>query len=118
MQQLDDALALDVVVLDDQQPLLVRRDVGLDAIERLLEILGRARLDQIRERAVRQAVLPLLLDRQHLHRNVPRRRIELQVVEHRPAEHVGQEHVERDRGRQVLPRQRQRRLRRGSRRCP
>ena len=101
-QQLDDALPLDVVVLDHQQPLLVRRDVGLDAIEGVLEVLGRGRLDQVRERAVRQAVLPLLLDRQHLHRDVARRRIELQVVEHGPAQHVGQEHVERDRGRQVL----------------
>ena len=82
------------------------------------EVLGRRRLDQIRERAVRQAVLALLLDREHLHRDVARRRIELEVVEHRPAEHVGQEDVERDRGRQVLPRQRQRRLRRGWRRCP
>ena len=27
-QQLDDALPLDVVVFDDQQPLLVRRDVS------------------------------------------------------------------------------------------
>ena len=68
------------------------------------------RLDEVRERAVRQAVLPLLLDREHLHRDVARRRIELQVVEHRPAEHVGQEDVERDGGRQVLARQRQRRL--------
>ena len=85
-------------------------DVGLDAVERVLEVLGRRRLDQVRERAVREAVLPLLLDREHLHRDVPRRRIELQVVQHRPAEHVGQEDVERDRGRQVLARERQRRL--------
>ena len=33
-EQLDDALPLDVVVLDDQQPLRVRRDVSLDAVER------------------------------------------------------------------------------------
>ena len=39
-QQLDDARALDVVVLDDQQPLRVRRDVRLDAVEGVLEILG------------------------------------------------------------------------------
>ena len=77
-------------------------DVGLDAVERVLEVLGRRRLDQVRERAVRQPVLPLLFDREHLHRDVAGRRIELEVVEHRPAEHVGQEDVERDRGRQVL----------------
>ena len=89
--------------------LRVRRDVRLDAVERVLEVLGRRRLDQVGERAVRQPVLPLLLDRQHLHRDVPRRRIELQVVQHRPAQHVGQEHVQRDRGRQILARQRERR---------
>ena len=59
---------------------------------------------------MRQSVLPLFLDRQHLHRDVPRGRIELQVVEHGPAEHVRQEDIERDRRRQVLPRQQQRRL--------
>ena len=53
-------------------------------------------------------MLTLLLDRQNLHRDVPRRGVELQAVEHRPAEHVGEEHIERNRGRQVLARQRQR----------
>ena len=38
------------------------------------------------------------------------RRIELEVVEHRPAEHVGQEDVERDRGRAILARERERLL--------
>ena len=99
-QQLDDALALDVVVLDHQQPLLVRRDVGLDAIERVFEVLGRRRLDQVRKGAMGQPVLALLLDRQHLHRNVTRRRIELEVVEDGPSQHVGQEDVQRDGGRQ------------------
>ena len=48
---------------------------------------------------MRQAVLALLFDATDLHRDVPGRRVELEVVEHRPAEHVGQEDVERDRGR-------------------
>ena len=62
-QQLDDRCALDVVVLDHQQPLRVRRDVSLDAVERAPRgpsVVGR--LDEVRERAVRQAVLALLLD--------------------------------------------------------
>ena len=59
---------------------------------------------------MRQPVLPLLLDREHLHRDVARRRIELEVVEHGPAQHVRQEDVERDRRRQVLLGQRDRRL--------
>ena len=94
----------------DQQPLLVRRDVGLDAIEGVLEVLGRRRLDQIGERPVRQPVLAFLLDRQDLHRNVARRRIELEVVEDRPSQHVRQEDVQGDGGRQILLGQRDRRL--------
>ena len=82
----------------------------LDPVECVLRDPRSCRLDEIGKRSVRQAVLPLFLDRQHLHRNVPGRRIELQVVEHGPAEHVRKEHVERDRRRQVLSRERQRRL--------
>ena len=60
-------------------------DEVLDAIEAGFQAFGRGRLHQVREGAVRQAVLPLFLDREHLHRNVPGRRIELEVVQHRPA---------------------------------
>jgi len=98
-QQLDDARAFEIVVLDDQQPLGVRHEVGLQLVERDLELAGGCRLDEVRERAVRQPVLALLLDRQHLHRDVAGLRVQLEVVEHRPTEHVGQKHVERDRGR-------------------
>ena len=89
-----------LVVLDDEQaPDAAASTIVLDAVERRLEVGRRRRLDEVGERAVRQAVLPLFLDREHLHRDVARRRIELEVVEHRPAEHVGQEDVERDRRR-------------------
>ena len=40
--------------------------------------------------------MPVFVQRQHLHGNVPGRRILLQMVQHRPAQHVGQEDVERD----------------------
>ena len=62
-------------------------------------------LTRIGERAVRQAVLALLLQRDDLHGNVPGGRVELQVVQHRPAEHVRQEDVQRDGGGLILPRQ-------------
>ena len=88
-QQLDEALAFDVVVLDDEQTLLVRRHVGLDAIERRFEVLGGRRLDQVRERAMGESVLPLLLNGDHLHGNVTRRRVELETVEDGPPQHVG-----------------------------
>ena len=75
----------------------MRGDVGLDAIERVFEIFRRGRFHQIRKRSVRESVLALLFDRQHLNRDMPGCRIQLQIVEDRPAEHVRQEHVQRDR---------------------
>jgi hypothetical protein len=101
-QQLDDAVSLDVVVLDDQQPLLVRRDVVLNAVEGMLEIFRGRRFDEVGERAMGKPVLPLLLDRQHLYWNMPGRGIQFQAVQHCPSEHVGQEDVERDGRRPVL----------------
>ena len=52
--------------------------------------------------------MPVFVERQHLHRNVARRRILLQVVQHRPAQHVGQENVQRHCGWMVLLGQRER----------
>ena len=102
-EQFDDGLPLDVVVLDDQQPLGARGGEVLEAVERGLQALGGRRLDEVGEGAARQAVLALFFQRDDLHRNVPRGRVELEVVEHRPAEHVGQEDVERDGRRAELP---------------
>ena len=95
-EQLEDGLALDVVVLDDQQPLRARRGEVLDAVECGLQTLCGGRLDEVGERAVREAVLALLFQSDDLHRDVARARVELELVEHRPAEHVGKEDVERD----------------------
>ena len=88
--------ALDVVVLDDQQPLGARGGEVLDPVERGFQALGGGRLDEVGEGAVRQAVLALFFQRDDLHRDVARGRVELELVEHRPAEHVGQEDIERD----------------------
>ena len=117
-EEVDDAGPLDIVVLDDEQPFLVRSDIRGDAVERVLEVLGRARLHEVGERAVGEAMLALFLNREDLHGNVSRGGVELQAVQHRPAEHVGQEHVQRNRRRQVLPRQRQRGRAASARQCP
>ena len=58
--------------------------------------------------AARQAVLPVLVKGQHLHRDVARCGILLQVVEHRPPEHVGQKNIERYGCGMKLPGQRKR----------
>ena len=103
----DDRFAFDVVVLDDQQPLRSRGREVLEPVEGRFHARGRRRFGEQRERAARQDRLALLFHRDDLHRNVPRRRVELQVVQHRPAQHVGQVDVERDGGGTELPGQRQ-----------
>ena len=55
-----------------------------------------------------QRALARFVGRDHAHRDVARRDVVLQPLEHAPAVDVGQEDVERDRGRLVLARQRQR----------
>ena len=107
-QQLGDALALVLIVLDEQQALAPRSRVALDAREGLLESLGGGGLLHERKRAAREAVMPVLVERHDLHGNVPGRRILLELAQDRPAEHVGQEDVERNRGRMMLARERQR----------
>ena len=102
-------LSLNVVVLHDQQSLRTRRGELLEPVERDFQALRRRLLDEIRERTMRQTVLPLLFQGDDLHRYVTRYGIELELIEHRPAEHVGQEDVERDRGRLVLTGKRKRR---------
>ena len=78
-EQFDDRLPLDVVVLDDEQPLDARGREVLDAVEGRLQAGGGGRLDEIGEGAVRQTVLAFLLQRDDLHGDVPRRRVELEV---------------------------------------
>ena len=47
-------------------------------------------------------MVAVFIERQHLNRNVPRGRILLQMVEHRPAQHVGQKNIQRHGGRMEL----------------
>ena len=95
-EQLDDGLTLDVVVFDDQEPFGARRGEVLEAVEGGHEALGGGRLDEVREGAVGEAVLAFFVDRDDLHRDVPRGRVKLEIVQHGPAEHIGQEDVQRD----------------------
>ena len=101
-EKLGDAELLGRIVLDDEQALAARFDKGLDAGERSLEPFGRRRLVEEGESAAREPVLLVVVQRDDLHRDVARRRVLLELAEHRPAEHVGQEHVERDRRRLVI----------------
>ena len=101
-EQLADAHLLGRIVLDHEQPLAARLGVLLDPRDRGLDALGGGRLGDERERAARQRMLAVLVERDDLHRDVAGERILLELAQHRPAEHVGQEHVERHRGRLEL----------------
>src|SRR6185436_15528477 len=95
-EQFNDAAALDLVVLDHQQALGMRGRKISDAIQRGLDTVGGYRLDHVGEGAVRQSVLALFFQRNNLHWDVPRQRIELEVVEYRPTQQVGQKNIQRD----------------------
>ena len=94
---------LDLIVLDNQQPLGARGSEFFDPIESRLQAERRGRLDKIGKGAVSETVLAFLLQRDDLHGNVTCARIELQLVEHRPPKQVGQKNVEGYRRGVVLP---------------
>ena len=71
--------ALNLVVLDDQQPLRARCGEVLDPVERRFQPFGGGRLDEVGECAVRKPVLALFFQRDDLHGNVAQGRIELQA---------------------------------------
>ena len=81
IEQFDDALTLDFVVFDHQQAAPARLGVAHNAIEGFFQFVGRSRFDQIGECAVPQALQALFLDADNLHRNVPRRRVLLQMIQ-------------------------------------
>src|SRR5579885_3402618 len=93
-KQFVDAHLLDGIVLDHQEAPLARLGEFLDARERFLDALPRGRLIDEGKGAAGEPVLPVLVERDDLHRNVPRQRVLLELAQHVPAEHVGQEHVE------------------------
>ena len=107
-QQFANAELLGGIVFHHQQPLAAWRRVFLDARQRRLNLFRRRRFGDECKCAARQAMVPILIERQHLHGNMTRRGILLQMIEHRPAQHVGQEDIQRDRRRMEFAGQRQR----------
>ena len=75
-------------------------------VERVGERLLGGRLGQEVDGAEPEAALPVLLDRDDVHRDVPGGRVVLQPVEDGPAVRVGQPEIEGDRGGLILPGQR------------
>ena len=101
-EQFADAHLLGRIVLDDQETLAPRLGKLLDPRQRLVDAFGRRRLGDEGEGAAGKSVLAILVERDDLHRDMPRQRILLELAQHRPAQHVGQEDVERYRRRLIL----------------
>jgi hypothetical protein len=106
-QQFGDRLPFDFVVLDNQQPLSARHGEVSEAVECGDKPLGSRLLDEIGKSAVRKPVVALFFQSNDLNRNMARRRIELEVVQHSPPKHVGEENIEGDGRGIVSPRKRQ-----------
>ena len=107
--ELGDAHALLVVVLDEEQVLHRPVDELPGARQGTQERVAVDRLLEEPEGAGPQAPLLLVVDRDHVDRHVPRARIVLEEVEQRPAVHVGKPDIEGDRMRLVAMRQGERR---------
>ena len=97
-----DAQLLGGVVFDDQKTLPARLARIPDLLSAASMPSRRRRLGDKGERAARQSVLTVFVQRDDLHGDMAGQRILFELTEHVPAQHVGQEHVERYRGRLVL----------------
>jgi len=94
--QVGDRLLLDRIVLDDEQVLDPLLDELLDPREAGLQALGGDRLVQEAERTVLQAAALVVEAGDHVHRDVPRRRVVLEPIEQHPPIDVGEPEIEGD----------------------
>ena len=83
------------IVLYNKQALATRRSIFFDAGEGGIQFVGSRWFVHIGERAAGQAMLAILIHRQHLNRNVPHRGVLFEVVENGPSQHIRQENIER-----------------------
>ena len=101
-QQRAHAFALVLVVLHHQHAPQYLRELGLQALQRLHQFLALDRLERIANGAALQRLLCIVGHRQHVHRNVPCRRVALELVQHTQTRKVRQVHVQHDGAGQVL----------------
>src|SRR5579871_2516325 len=80
----------------------------MNPAQRGLDTLGRGGLGHERERSAREPVLAVVVERDDLHRNVPRLRVLLELAQDVPAQHVRKEDIERNCRRPVFVGERQR----------
>ena len=108
--QFDDSFSLRLVVLNHQQRLVRPLDEPFDLGKRVGEAVFCNRFLNRGERAEFQTAADFVVSGDDVHRNVARRLVVFQAIEHRPPFHVRQGDIERDRVGTISFRQRNRRL--------
>jgi hypothetical protein len=96
LQQVDDALPLDVVIFDHQKSFGSAGDECLHSIEGTLQVPGGRGFDEIGKCAMGEAMPRLILHRNDLDGDVASCRRQLQIVKHGPAEHIRKEDIQGD----------------------
>ena len=104
VEQLPDALALPLVVFDDQHAPQALRELRFELLERVDQLLALDRLQRVADRAALERLLRVVGDRDHVHRDVARLRVALELIEHAEAGVVRQVDVEQDRARPIRDR--------------
>ena len=95
LDQANHRIELRDVVLDEQQILRPVADEAEQRVERLRQRLFGYRLLEVRDGSEVERALPLLGAGDHVHRNVRRCRVGLELLEQAPAIGIGQTDVER-----------------------
>ena len=106
LQQLDNALPLNVIILDHKKSFGSGGDKCFHSIEGTLQVPCSRRLDQIGKRAMGETMFWLILHRNDLDWNVASFWRQFQVVKHGPPEHIRKEDIQGDQAGPVLARQR------------
>src|SRR5690242_267036 len=87
------------IVFHDEQLFPARCGELLEAINRPAQFRRSCRFNHISKGSARQAMMPAVIHREHLHRDVASRRILLEMIQDGPPQHVRQEDIQRYGGR-------------------
>jgi hypothetical protein len=82
------------IVLDHEQSLSARGGVLANACDGLFKPLSRGWFGHERERSMGKAMMPVLVEREHLYRDMASGRILLEVIQHCPTQHVRKRYIE------------------------
>ncbi len=109
-EQPGDRLALNVIVLDDQNPVHALRQLGLELLQNVGQFVALDRLEHVAHGAERESGLRVIRPGNHVNRDVLGLHVALQAIEDRETRLVRQADIENDRARHMLLGERQRLL--------